>query len=88
MEMILIVIVIPELVALAIGLCMVFASLNGCGDFKRIIPKLSSRRTKVASQYWGSYGSVASPKVAMPMVPLPKIHKYREIELEGVDWNG
>ena len=88
MEIILIMIVIPELVAIAVGLFMVIASLNGCGDFQRLIPKFASRKTKVASQYWGCYGGVASPKVTMPMVPLPKIHKYEETELDGVDWNG
>lgn len=87
MELILIMIVIPELVAILIGLCMVLASLNGCGDLQRILPKLTGRRHKVASQYWGCYGSAPAPR-AMPMIALPKIHKYREPELDGPDWNG
>lgn len=86
MELILLCVLIPELLALCLGLFMVVASLNGCGDFARLIPEWRPRRKNVGSGYWGAYAG--GPKKGSVTMKLPKIFKEPEYDHGCPDWTG
>ncbi len=86
MELILIAVLIPELLAIGLGLFMILASLNGCGDFARLIPEWRPRGKKVVSGYWGAY--TPSSSKLQTSIALPKLLKQAEYDHGCPDWTG
>ncbi len=85
MELLLIVILLPELLIIVLGFCWVCVSLCSNGDVAQLRFRFSLPRKNVASGYWGDYAGVVNRDNAS--FALPKILKEKEPE-PNPNWTG
>ena len=90
MDLILFIMVLPELLLILLGFIIVFSSLAGNGDLQRLIPHFRPRGKRVPSDYWGYYKKAEPPLKVEPIATfsLPKLIKERQPDHLGPDWNG